>query len=136
MDGDAFHTYLIGFSSHPTPAAQPAMDDVDLDVIENAHMIHSDKGSKPEPPLDQSWSDLIKLKWHAALVRSETDINVTVHQQPQNYPGSFYQITLTGPNWSSCSIHTYRDAWRYLNGIQDGAKAVLDKAGIERSRRH
>lgn len=118
------------------PTRQPASEvaGFDLGGIENAHMIHDERGSTPAPPLDQSWPDLIKLKWHAALVRSETGINLTVHLQPQEHPGDYYQITLTGPNWATCSIHTYYDAWRYINGIDAGARAVLDKAGIERRR--
>lgn len=117
------------------PVTADAMHAIDLDVIENAHMIHSDRGSKPEPPLDQSWPDLIKLKWHAALTRSETGINVTVHLQPQEHPGDYYQITLSGPGWFTATVHTYRNAWIYLNGIGDGGAAAARKQQTAGGRR-
>lgn len=93
--------------------------------IENAHMVKTERGGwTPDPPMDESWSDLVKLKWHAALVRSKTGINVTVHRQPQDHQGDYYQTTLRGTGWFIVTVHTYRNAWTYLNGVEAGAKAA------------
>jgi hypothetical protein len=100
------------------------MTNINLDAINNAHMVRTDRGWSPDPPMDPSWPDLVKLKWHAALVCSKTGINVTVHLQPQDHPGDHYQVTLRGPRWASATIHTYRSAWTYLNGIESGAEAA------------
>ena len=98
--------------------------DIDLDAVETAHMVRTHNGHTPEPSLEQSWPDLIKLKWRAALVRNTTGTNVTVHLQPQGHPGDYYQITLRTSGWFSATIHTYRNAWTYLNGIEAGAEAA------------
>jgi hypothetical protein len=86
-------------------------------------------GSTPVPALNQSWSDLEKLQWLAALVSGETGLTLTVGKArywrggiPQR---GYYSIALRyGRTSSSCGPYDYGSAWVYLNGIQAGATAV------------
>lgn len=86
-------------------------------------------GSVPVPELNQSWSDLMKLKWLAALVSGETGLSVTVGKArywsggiPQR---GYYSIGMRyGRTSSAAGPYDYSSAWVYLNGIQAGAVAM------------
>ncbi|MBN7381639.1 hypothetical protein IUT00_10475 [Mycobacteroides abscessus subsp. massiliense] len=88
-----------------------------------------DGGSVPVPELNQSWSDLEKLQWLAALVSGETGLTLTVGKArywsggiPQR---GYYSIGMRyGLTSSSCGPYDFGSAWVYLNGIQAGATAV------------
>ncbi|OLT80124.1 Uncharacterised protein [Mycobacteroides abscessus subsp. bolletii] len=88
-----------------------------------------DGGHVPVPELNQSWSDLEKLQWLAALVSGETGLTITVGKArywsggiPQR---GYYSIGMRyGRTASSSGPYNYGTAWVYLNGIQAGATAV------------
>lgn len=76
-------------------------------------------GSHIEPPLDQSWSDLDKLRWQAAVVRVDNDGTVaTVYEQPT--PG---QYGISAGRASIASFDFY-GAWTYLNGFSHGLQTA------------
>ncbi|OMB96487.1 hypothetical protein A5733_11485 [Mycobacterium sp. NS-7484] len=101
-----------------------------FNAAENAHMVPTGNGGRtPEPELDPAWPDLVKLRWHAALVRDETGLDVHVGEAKYSIAGvpqrGYYSINLRyGITSSFIGPHTYRDAWTYLNGIVTGAQAV------------
>lgn len=94
----------------------------------NVARVYFDGGSRIEPPLNQSWSNLEKLRWHAAVVELEAGIRVNItpstHQvkrfgvwrdvQPQEYD-------YTAPGVSGM-LGTYCEAWAWLNGLAAGAR--------------
>ena len=90
--------------------------------------IHHASGSRIEPPLDQSWSDLEKLRWHAAVIEHDTGAPVRI-DTARYWIGAvlqrgFYDITLGGTNIGPLS---YNAAWDYLNGIAIGARYAVRK---------
>jgi hypothetical protein len=93
-------------------------------------MVKTADGSTPEPGLEQSWTPLEKLRWHAALVEHETGVAVRVGRAEYSVGGTpqhgFFNISLSYTNgaWSS-GPHSFRGAWDYLNGVSAGAEAVL-----------
>lgn len=98
---------------------------------ENARMVPTRDGWKPEPPLDPTWPDLIKLRWHAALIRDKTGLNIAVNKGKYSINGipqaGYYAVHLRYGNTAQLSgPHTFADAWNYLNGIETGATAVLN----------
>jgi len=83
--------------------------------------VETEGGSRIEPPLNQSWSTLKKLQWKASVVSVDSGLDVWVDQSGLSSPDSF-ALGVTG--FSSCTPHTYREAWSYLSGISTGAEAV------------
>lgn len=91
-------------------------------------------GSHFEPPLDQSWDRLTKLRWNAAVVRVRTGVDVRIG--PADYAvrfcwiwfkqRGFYDITgYVGDTWAyTTGPFNYADAWTYLNGVESGARLL------------
>lgn len=95
----------------------------------NARMVRTEHGWTPEPSLDPTWPDIVKLRWHASLIRHETGLNIQVDKAEYFIGGipqpRHYSINMRYGNTSSSSgPHTYAAAWSYLNGINAGAQAV------------
>lgn len=91
-----------------------------------ARRVYADDGSSHiEPPLDQEWSDLEKLKWKAEV--SSDDSGLEIHVAPGQYyiederQPYFYTVNL--PH-SSSGPHTFNEAWTHMNGIVSGAQEV------------
>jgi hypothetical protein len=92
--------------------------------------IHTDSGSHVEPPLDEDWPNLDKLRWLAALAAHDggmdTRLVVTLNDWDVKRE-SFsitYDIGLTSP-------YSYTDAWTLLNGIAIGAEIVQRRVSGE-----
>lgn len=73
-------------------------------------------GSYIDPPLDENWSDLVKLGWHACVVSLDADLPpIKVYQHPHNY-----QVE----NSSTGGFHR---TWALINGIEIGARLARRK---------
>lgn len=90
--------------------------------------VGTEHGSHVEPPLEQSWSNLDKLRWHAALVEHETGITVRVVTGALSAkPLGRWRVVPDSYSFrvghGQIGSFDYREAWTYLNGVADGAKA-------------
>jgi len=83
-------------------------------------------GSRIEPPLDQSWSDLEKLRWHAAVVGVDAGV-VAPRVDVCDYSSRRFGIWFPNRGYytvQGCGPLRYAEAWDYLNGMLAGAKLV------------
>lgn len=87
-------------------------------------------GSHIEPPLEQSWSDLEKLRWHAGVVLADTGVRVGVTTNSashKNWRGDWvidrdmYSLNV---GRASYSAYRYDDAWTFIIGVSAGAEAL------------
>lgn len=98
--------------------------------------VHTATGSHIDPPLDQDWDDLMKLRWQAAVVTADTGLAVRVspaHLQyratrwsPWRIQSGVYDVHVGS---SSCGAMRYAEAWSYLNGVAAGANAAAPRPG-------
>lgn len=86
-------------------------------------------GSHIEPPLDENWSDLQKLQWHAAVTALDTGCEVTVKEVRRNlFSVSWRTATMS----TSTSGSPFYVTWTYLSGMAAGATArVSEVAAVE-----
>jgi hypothetical protein len=96
--------------------------------------IHTSNGSYIEPPLDQQWDALTKLRWQAGVVRADAGVTVYV------MPGALTTPGLLGRPWvhwdyfalrigqASHASYRYDEAWIFLNGVSAGAEATQREA--------
>lgn len=88
-------------------------------------------GSSIEPPLDDAWDNLAKLRWKAAVVALESGIEVSVDVGFFSIGGvcqsGYYSLVIPGIGGSSCVLK-FSDAWTHLNGIAAGARAMARRA--------
>lgn len=80
-------------------------------------------GSHIEPPLDQSWSELEKLQWRAAVVALDSGVEVSVHSAvfwigDRKQEGTFDIRYGRGVE----SVGYLDTAWSFLNGVELGAR--------------
>lgn len=89
-------------------------------------IIHTTNTSTPEPPLDQAWTPLDKLRWHAGVVEARVgcDLGIRITENPTGTFG----ISVGNLNgcWNSgINPLTYDEAWTHLIAVQDGAGAAF-----------
>lgn len=93
----------------------------------NVERVRTERGSRIEPPMNQRWSDLDKLRWQAAVVATDTGQEVVVTaggEQVKRFgrwvdvPGS-YSIRVGG---SSIGSFNFGSAWTFLTGVSIGAQ--------------
>lgn len=77
--------------------------------------VSNGSGSHVEPPCDDRWSDLDRLRWHAAVVALDTGLRVRV--EPGSERGRF-TIYVGSAGVAPLSFGT---AWAYLSGVSLGA---------------
>ena len=100
----------------------PPMSDIPFPQL---HRIVTEHGSHIEPPLDAEWSDLDKLRWHAAVTRVDHggEIDLTVEPAHVTINGEsidgLYSIKTRG---NTCGAYAFYDAWTYINGIDHGLR--------------
>lgn len=95
----------------------------------NVTRVQDEHGSHIEPPLEDSWSNLEKLEWQAAVVSADSGIeHIRVSKSHYTIGGllqrGYYCVEV---GTSSVAPLDYRRAWSYLNGVSQGAKAVRDQ---------
>jgi hypothetical protein len=89
--------------------------------------IRTPSGSHIEPPLDQTWSDLEKLEWQAAVTSADSGMRITVTPSTSKYWAlnrwwpvkGEYDVQFPGGGTGPFSFH---EAWAYLSGISLGAE--------------
>jgi hypothetical protein len=88
--------------------------------------ITEDGTSRPDPLLQQGWSDTEKLAWWAALTALDTGLEIRLFDEAaldrkgSAIPGE-YSINVGYTAHSSMPFHR---AWTFLNGVAAGAKAA------------
>lgn len=91
-----------------------------------ARRVYADDGSSHiEPPLDQEWSELEKLKWKAEVASDDSGLEIGVAPGEYHIGGvrQPYFYTVNTPH-SSSGPHTFDEAWTRMNGIVTGAQEV------------
>lgn len=77
--------------------------------------IHGMLDSIIVPPLEDGWSDHMKLAWHAAVVSYETGLKIRVLQ---NSMSGHYFLEIGRSSIGGLDFHR---SWDYLNGAMIGA---------------
>lgn len=89
---------------------------------------HEGGGSHVEPPLDQAWDELTKLRWHAEVVAVDTgkrcEVRGAKYRIDDRLQVGFFNVHYRG----KCGVAVqgpmdFRSAWDWLNGFAAGAKA-------------
>jgi hypothetical protein len=87
--------------------------------------VRTDHGSHIEPPLDQTWDKLTKLRWHLAVTLHDGGLPPDAVQIVE---GDFRingrrveSYDLMAPGWTA-SAGDFHDAWSRINGIADGLR--------------
>jgi hypothetical protein len=85
-----------------------------------------ERGSYIDPPLDQEWDALTKLRWHLAVTLQDSGLAADALQiDPADYRvGGVAQdgyYCLHGL-WFSVGALSYSSAWDVINGIEYGAR--------------
>lgn len=76
-------------------------------------------GSFVEPPLDQNWTQLEKLRWHLAVNELDYDIRWTVTELS---PGMFALSTSSPGGSSGVAAQPFRQAWDFITALGFGAE--------------
>jgi hypothetical protein len=79
----------------------------------------------PEPPLDETWSDLDKLRWHAGVLQARTGLHLKITTGGYQING---QTIRNRYGWSMLAAggggsYDFNEMWTYINGIERGCKA-------------
>lgn len=89
-------------------------------------------GNHIEPPLDSRWPEHVKLEWLAALVATDTGLNVWVEPVPVDsglawlFPREHYALRVAvGRRQMSLGSFPYHEAWETLWAFREGASAAL-----------
>lgn len=94
----------------------------------NVHLVHTSTGSHIEPPLDQTWPDVKKLMWQAAVVRHDTGLDFTIAPASIKVGGREVQDTwdlharTPSGGYAIFPLGGYLEAWSDLNAIRCGAE--------------
>lgn len=72
------------------------------------------RGSHIEPPLDQSWSEIQKLLWHAAVIEVDADLHLDIRETDRGY------LVLAAGFGSP--FYSFHDAWSRMNSLARGAE--------------
>jgi hypothetical protein len=78
-----------------------------------------------EPRLDNRWSDLDKLRWHAAVVSHDTGLAVTVSENGKTgvlRPRGDYLVDIGRTSVANTGSFTH--TWDHLTGIMRGAQSI------------
>lgn len=101
--------------------------------------VQTGHGSHIEPPFDDSWDTLTKLRWQAGVVLADCGVSVgiTTGSYQRKLPLLGY---VTVPNVYSLNIgnashsaYDYNEVWTFLNGVTAGANAPKIRSILEES---
>ena len=90
--------------------------------------IRDDRGSHIAPPLEQSWSDLEKLRWQAGVVLVDSGVRVRISDDARASSNGVDIPVLGILIGRSSTSRTFRAAWDYLNGVSAGACEAIRQA--------
>lgn len=94
--------------------------------------VHTRNGSHIDPPLNQAWSELDRLRWHAGVVQADCGVTAYITPGALSTPGPFGRMRRHMDEYAirigarSSSSFNYHEAWDYLNGVEAGANAIRD----------
>lgn len=85
------------------------------------------RGSHIEPPLDDAWTDLQKLQWHAAVILVDTGLEIGISEYGEcgcrpGHGAPTYMLTV-GP--THIRHDTYLDLWHSMNDMAIGFRAAF-----------
>lgn len=87
-------------------------------------------GSRIDPPLNDSWSDLKKLEWKAAVIEADTGLKIEIYD-PRSATKFFGGWVRDRPRrygflvgCSSAASFSFGQAWTFMNGIELGYKTA------------
>lgn len=73
-----------------------------------------------DPPLDEGWDELTRLRWRAGLLHFDTGLDVKVKAEVPAKHG--YGVSL--PRSGTLRDLTFQDAWMYMAGLLFGYRAA------------
>jgi hypothetical protein len=101
--------------------AQRPAEVTELDIAA-VHRVHTDRGSHIEPPLNDDWTGLEKLRWLTAVVLGDAKLprdTITIdvgRSTIDGIPQEAYEV-----HWlRSSTVIDYHYCWTWLTGIGDG----------------
>lgn len=92
-------------------------------VLMSVTRVHTRNGSHIEPPLDASWSELLKLRWKAGVLAADTGVVVEIQAggmrdaKGNDVAGYFRLFSRTG---NQRGPMRFGAMWDYLNGMEFG----------------
>lgn len=89
-------------------------------------------GSEIDPPLDDSWDDLTKLRWHLAATLLDASLaadSLSVQLMRGGYGSDdgFPMYQLGRPGYCMGPL-SYTAMWDVINGVEFGARAAQEAA--------
>lgn len=79
-------------------------------------------GSHIEPPLQDTWSEIEKLRWHAGVVLVDSGVRVTINDS-ERYSVNGRDVPVIGIQvGNTMTSKRFDDAWNYLNGVSAGGQ--------------
>jgi hypothetical protein len=91
-----------------------------MDELPTVARVADEHGSHIEPPLDENWTSLEKLRWRAACVRlASPDLPIGVRQYEGDPPT--YGLVIGNTGVGDMPFH---QCWTYLNGVETGLSQV------------
>lgn len=95
---------------------------------EDGHLVVDEEtvGHKVEPPFDEGWDELTKLRWFAALIGNRTGVQVRVAEkttQQNDLDGSEWDVEeflVSTQHLESTSPAPYEVTWAWLSGLEAG----------------
>jgi hypothetical protein len=89
--------------------------------------VEDDSGTHIEPPLDQSWSEIQKLQWAAAVAELDSGLRLRVVQSGDwSFPFGIQHSVWQSPHYAL----SYGDAWNAINLLMYGAQSYKRQSGI------
>lgn len=78
--------------------------------------IHTQHGSHIEPPLDDSWSEIDKLRWDAAVIEHDHGLRLKVEERERGF------VVIAPDTGFGSNYLTYQAAWVHMNDLGLGAE--------------
>lgn len=95
--------------------------------------IHTERGSHIEPPLDQDWTALEKLRWHLSVAlhdAEQPDDLMDVREADYRINGVRQEAyDVTGPS-GSCGALGFHETWVLIHGIGYGLELGRNDVGV------
>lgn len=98
----------------------------------SAKRVQDRTGSHIEPELDESWSDLEKLRWNCGVAKADADIVLRVESPSRNGwsigggPVHHAPFQITWANNSGMDCESLDEGWRIINALTAGAELYRD----------
>jgi hypothetical protein len=90
------------------------------------------RAERPKPPYNPDWSRIDGLRWRAGIIKARTGIKVRFNDDhTASWPGYSYKwpkligVMLSGEGWSSSHSEFDSTIDTYLQGLEDGARAMM-----------